>query len=190
MDTRTFAIKASIENLPLYQKDQKRTLSDALPASVDIGVENLVKTGQLTREQANLVKSCNSSIMFGTLMDALQSSDSTDSTDYANATDDPFAELLKSYNGDGSTQKSDSTIYDTFASLMPADPRVMQQAAKSAGASGNSDLEVYDKLESLLKGDPFLNGQSAKETDSTDQGSSLYDSLISMMPKSDPYSGT
>jgi hypothetical protein len=194
--TSPSALSATVQEIQSYPSYVKQNRSGSLPATTSAKIDDLVKSGKLTQDQANQVKTATSrNSMFGSLLDAMQNADSgsNPTSDSSASSDDPFSTLLDGLktNDDG-TPATESSLYDTLASLMPADPRVAQKAAetaKTAAAKGDSALATFDMLQSLLKNDVLLNGQATGDSNSADNSDSpIYDALVGMMPKTDPNS--
>jgi hypothetical protein len=159
-------LSATIQEIQSYPKYIKPSIFTTPPPSMDASLDNLVKTGKLTQAQANQVKLCNPTSMFGTLLDMMQNPDGNTSTDStlsadgtAPASTDPFSILMDAFKAEDNTKTSGDPLYDTLAGLMPAYDQYGRPAATAApatpsaasGAStGKKDSTVRAKVADLL----------------------------------------
>jgi hypothetical protein len=131
--TPSAILTATIQEIQAYPKYIKRNISLSQSANINANIDNLVKTGKLTQEQANLViKGTNRNSMFGTLLDMMQDPDSGDSTDSTPTTADPFSILLDAFKANDDSGKNDSPLFDTLAGLIPPYDQLGRQPATSA----------------------------------------------------------
>lgn len=177
-DAKAAKISAFIKDLRIYQKNARAMMADGLPANVAASMDKLVKAGKLTQDQANLVKSANKSNMFGTFLDVLQKADPNNSTE---ETKDPMSTLLDGLKANDDTEENNSSLLDTFMSLMPESPLAAQLSAPNK--TDDNELQRYDLLESLLKEDVLLNGKAMQSRDKgNSMDSALYDALTGLIP--------
>ncbi|MFH0921285.1 MAG: hypothetical protein V1913_13110 [Fibrobacterota bacterium] len=113
------ALSATVQEIQSYPKYTRRSVSGSLPPVLHTTVNDLVKDGKLTQEQAKLVLGANQMNMFGTLLDAMQNPYGTNSTDSSLASADPASALLDALKANDDTEKSGSPLFDTLAGLMP-----------------------------------------------------------------------
>lgn len=108
----TESVSASVKDLQFYSKSSKKA---SKKASLSSSIDALVKSGQLTQEQAKLVRSANKNNMFGTLLDAMKYDTGSDK----NSSSDPFSTLLDAFNSNEKNKSGESPLFDSFVRLMP-----------------------------------------------------------------------
>ncbi|MBL8028963.1 MAG: hypothetical protein JNL74_21250 [Fibrobacteres bacterium] len=110
----TESVSASVKDIQFYNKSSKKTSKKvSLSSSIDV----LVKSGQLTQEQAKLVRSADKNNMFGTLLDAMKNN--YDNGSDKNSSSDPFSTLLDAFNSSEKNKSGESPLFDSFVRLMP-----------------------------------------------------------------------
>jgi len=125
------SVSASVKDLQFYNKSFKKTQKSA---SLSSSIDALVKSGQLTEDQAKLVRSANKNSMFGTLLDAMKSPYDTNSNN--NSSSDPFSTLLDAFKSNDTNKSDESPLFESFVSLMPVSSEDIQKSAKDLSANG------------------------------------------------------
>lgn len=130
-------VKASVQEILANRKAFKKTTpSQNLAAELD----EAVKAGKLTQEQANMARGANRNSMFSMLLDSM-TTDSGSSTTTDPTSTDPFSILLDAFKTEDKTKTTDSPLFDSFVSLMPTNPATYaQDKTKAASAPRKSAL--------------------------------------------------
>lgn len=167
------SITSSVENLKI--RDSNASFPP-VERSFSSKINALVKSGQLTQEQATQVQSANQAGMFGVLLDALQSQDENGG---AASSTDPATTLMNELKNGETQEDGDSPMFDALMSLVPT-------AAQFNRPSSNAELNADDLLEKLRgfsAADLLFGQEDSDEPGKADSGApSLYDSFIRLMP--------